>query len=411
MKSKKGFTLVELLAVIVILITVTLMAVPTVLRLVKKSRQSAYDSKTALILKQAKQYARDHDEFLFESGKKYISYVCNSITVKQLLDAGYLKEIADNGGNSAHITNPVNGQNMDDMSIIVYIYSNDPANEVNQFIGNYISLFQDGSWCNTSYSSTQFRYTGSVQYFHANQAGYYRLQVWGAQGGYQSIPESGGLGGYAEGIVHLERGETAYVYVGGAGNTGGTAGGWNGGGAGIDYNGGGGATDIRVEGTSLYHRIIVAGGGGSGPRLDANNLWLKGGAGGGLDGIACTGEGGQPGTQTGPGSSGAGFGYGATAINSCGGMNGSGGGGWYGGAAGTHDGTLCFDSGAGGGGSGFVYDGTNEDLPEGYAVENHVLTNTILLSGASSDIPTHDNQSTMTGNEGNGFALITFISE
>ena len=411
MKSKKGFTLVELLAVIVILITITLMAVPTVLRLIKKNREIAYETKLDTILRQAKQYARDNEDFLYASNKKYIQYVCNSITVKQLLDAGYLKELSSNGGNSIHIKNPKTGENMDDLSIIVYINSNDPSNKTQQYIGGFVSLYKDSSWCNTSHSSTSFAYTGGRQYFNSGQSGYYRLQVWGAQGGYVSNPNNGGKGGYAEGIIHLDKGESISVYVGGSGNTGGLDGGWNGGGAGIGFNGGGGATDIRVEGNTLYHRILVAGGGGSGSRYDE----FGAGAGGGVTGINGAGSGGEPGTQTAPGSDGAGFGYGGNAVHSgtCGGSNdgidGSGGGGWYGGAAGWHD-FLCFDGGSGGGGSGFAYDGTNEDLPEGYAVSSHVLTNTLLLSGESSDIPTHDNASTMTGNTGNGYAVITFVS-
>ena len=92
-----------------------------------------------------------------------------------------------------------------------------------------------------------FAYTGGRQYFNSGQSGYYRLQVWGAQGGYVSNPNNGGKGGYAEGIIHLDKGESISVYVGGSGNTGGLDGGWNGGGAGIGFNGGGGATDIRVE--------------------------------------------------------------------------------------------------------------------------------------------------------------------
>ena len=89
-----------------------------------------------------------------------------------------------------------------------------------------------------------------------------QLEVWGAQGGtYSSY--TGGLGGYSVGTLsHLEGVNSLNVYVGGAGTTT-TAAGYNGGGAGVSSGrGGGGATDIRVNGTTLYDRIIVAGGGG-----------------------------------------------------------------------------------------------------------------------------------------------------
>lgn len=410
MKNKKGFTLVEIIAVIVILITITLMAVPTVLRLVKRNKEISYETKVAIILKQASQYARDNETFLFNSKKKYIGRVCNSITVKQLLDAGYLKEISKDGSVGAHITNPETNENLDDMSIVVYINSKNPTDINDQYIGTYVSIFKDAAWCNTIVNSTMYAYTGEEQQFVASQSGYYKLQVWGAQGGYQSTASIGGKGGYAEGIIHLDKDEVLYVYVGGDGNSGGLDGGYNGGGAGINFKGGGGATDIRVEGNTLYNRIIVAGGGGSGGRAGSMDGGA-GGAGGGIDGIPCSGcgyDGG--GTQTAGGSELAGFGYGEAArnTNGCGGIDGSGGGGWYGGSAGTH-GLLCFGDQGGSGGSAFAYDGTNV-VPDGYSVTEHFLTHTLLLSGNSPDIPTYDNTGTMTGNIGHGVARITFVS-
>ena len=123
--------------------------------------------------------------------------------------------------------------------------------------------------------------------------GYYRLEVWGAQGG------SGGNGGYSSGYVKFEKEEKLYVYVGGKGldrayvGSNYQPGGFNGGGnSGIPsyysslgrvcdaLGSGGGATDIRkvkaTEGNwydvnhenwetdeSLLSRIIVAGGGRS----------------------------------------------------------------------------------------------------------------------------------------------------
>lgn len=101
-------------------------------------------------------------------------------------------------------------------------------------------------------------------------SGKYLLELWGANGGtYISGSGTGGTGGYSKGTVELEAGETLYLYVGGVGTYGTsstykeTSGeGFNGGGA-AGYKGGagGGATDIRIGGTTLYHRLIVAGGG------------------------------------------------------------------------------------------------------------------------------------------------------
>jgi hypothetical protein len=150
---------------------------------------------------------------------------------------------------------------------------------------------------------------------------------------------AGGYGGKAYGTYKFKNGDSRIlnIYVGGIG--------WN---SGNSY--GGGASDIRLNGTDLTNRIIVAGGGGSG------SGWEPGGAGGGLVGNA----GGSPacgggGTQTSGGFAGANYGYG---IGYAGGFGyggrdtwSGGGGGWYGGGSG--GGKYC-DDGGGGGGSSYI---------------------------------------------------------
>lgn len=106
----------------------------------------------------------------------------------------------------------------------------------------------------------------------------YKLEVWGAEGGGSRLSGNGssgygGAGGYASGIISLNAGDVINIYVGGHGGSaisGLATGGWNGGGSGYASgssepgNGGGGATDIRINGTDLYNRVIAAGGGGGG---------------------------------------------------------------------------------------------------------------------------------------------------
>lgn len=119
-------------------------------------------------------------------------------------------------------------------------------------------------------TTTTFNYTGSVQTFTAQRTGIHTFEVWGAQGG-GAAPNSssgsrGGAGGYSKGEINLTAGQTVSVYVGGQGTYAsavGQGGGYNGGGnGGPGGYGGGGATDIRVGGTALSNRKIVAGGGG-----------------------------------------------------------------------------------------------------------------------------------------------------
>jgi hypothetical protein len=161
-----------------------------------------------------------------------------------------------------------------------------------------------------------------------------------------------GKGGRAETGLPLTPGSTVHIAVGGKGTYRDnccSGAGYNGGGAGSRL-GGGGATDIRIGGTSLLDRVLVAGGGGAAGDMGG----LNGGDGGGLTGTPGTGAGGGAGgTQTAGGSgiypiwSGS-FGQGGSNGGSPNATAG-GGGGWYGGAA----------SRTGGGGSGAGPSGTH----------------------------------------------------
>jgi len=139
-KNKKGFTLIELLAVIVILTLVITIAAPAVSNLLKKNKDKAYDAKVKLILKQAVEYAKDSDTFLYSSSKRYNNYVCNTITVSTLASEGYLdakdKELY-NG--TSDITDPRDKSSMMNMKIMVYIKSKYASTDTNyQNNGIYI---------------------------------------------------------------------------------------------------------------------------------------------------------------------------------------------------------------------------------------------------------------------------------
>ncbi|PJI76626.1 autotransporter-like protein, partial [Polynucleobacter brandtiae] len=197
----------------------------------------------------------------------------------------------------------------------------------------------------------------------------------GGQGG----GSGGGLGGQVQATnVAVSAGSTLYIYVGGQGNSssGTASGGSNGGGSAtssnsnlgytIDVGSGGGASDVRLDGTALSNRILVAGaGGGSSGGYHAS----AGGNGGGLvgsDGIAAlSGAGaGLGSTQSGGGSGGSGNGGASTGESGSLGLGGStgygywggggGGGGYFGGGAGGSDSSLTnyFSRGGGGGGGG-----------------------------------------------------------
>ena len=336
------------------------------------------------------------------------------------------------------------GESWDSTTSNTYSYSN---------IGNGTTIFMaysvDASGKTSAILETNeyifngvYDYSNAVQTVTVEKSGYYYLQVWGAQGGtYNATYAPGGLGGYSEGYVYLNAGDTLYVHTGGQGSYGTTnsttavsGGGTNGGGnAGYRGGGGGGGTDIRINTDSLYARVIVAGGGG-GSFYKSSSIKAVGGAGGGTSGVdggyhssSYAYYNGKGGTQTSGGAGGTAevtkyygqagsFGVGgntgnryqSTSIYS----NGAGGGGWYGGGgSGHYNGSSNTRYTAGGGGSGYVYtESTAINYPEGCLLNsNYYLTSASTHAGNTSFIsPTGTAE---TGHAGNGYAKITYIGE
>ena len=281
---------------------------------------------------------------------------------------------------------------------------------------------------NSNGAVMNFDYTGSVQTATLTP-GRYKLECWGAQGGYRSNSSYGGKGGYSTGTLTLTQKTTIYIYVGGSGNSVTSAsnsiypGGFNGGGYRYNYKGGGGATDIRIGSASLYARVIVAGGGGS----DGSPNYSGGYAGGvsGTRGNFGCGSYGYGGSQTASYSSlsainsqgttnsssncAAGFGFGGFGCYYASGYGGAGGGGWYGGQ-GTYPDGSGDDDGGGGGGSGYVYTPTTaSNYPSGCLLNSaYYLSNAQTIAGNQSfPSPTGG---TETGHSGNGYVRITKLT-
>lgn len=146
-------------------------------------------------------------------------------------------------------------------------------------------------------------YTGSIETFTAPVSGKYKLECWGAQGGWaglNSIPyKYGGKGGYSYGTTVLEISTKLYIVVGGEGTPGNAfltnyAGGYNGGGKSYGFRntsnaGGGGATHISKQSGLLANiqqkqDIIIVAGGGGGAACDVVKAGSIGGYGGGTIG-------------------------------------------------------------------------------------------------------------------------------
>lgn len=64
MMNKKGFTLIELIAVIVILSLIALIVFPAINSVIKDSKEKAYNEQIASIVKAAKQFSYEHSEVL-----------------------------------------------------------------------------------------------------------------------------------------------------------------------------------------------------------------------------------------------------------------------------------------------------------------------------------------------------------
>lgn len=275
---------------------------------------------------------------------------------------------------------------------------------------------------NTYKETYDFPYTGDVQTFKASHPGYYRLEVWGASGGFDGVStdrddydnyvnnnwDRPGLGGYSYGSYYMTpKDDPIYVIVGEQGHDhtkGGTKASYNGGGRTTAWSGvrgdssGGGMTHISTQENVAdassnsdwdpAGTIIVAGGGGGIDNYGYHHdEGARGGAGGGTTGgNAWANHEEIP--KTGGGTNGEyqkqGVGQNYTGGHSdCGG----GGGGWYGGAS------SWDNNGGAGGGSGYV---------------SNVLKNADTIAG-SEEIP-NPNGGKEIGHFGNGYARITFIS-
>ena len=81
--KQKAFTLIELLAVIVILALIALVVFPAINNVLSDSKKDAYKSQINIIEKAAKEYYLEHINELPENG-------CNSVEISELISQGYI---------------------------------------------------------------------------------------------------------------------------------------------------------------------------------------------------------------------------------------------------------------------------------------------------------------------------------
>ncbi|MBK8927301.1 MAG: T9SS type A sorting domain-containing protein [Crocinitomicaceae bacterium] len=255
---------------------------------------------------------------------------------------------------------------------------------------------------------TTYNYTGAPDvYIVPAGVTSIHVEMIGASGGicdYSGTNPAGyipGMGGKLECDLAVIPGSTLNVYVGGQGSnassgTGGT-GGYNGGGNGgttgtYSGGGGGGASDLRLNGTALTDRVLVAGGGGG----SAYNYGCcdNGGNGGDLTGANCQSNSnpadvstGKGGSQVAGGLAGQWSGYsaGTNGVLGIGGNGGAGtsgggaGGGYYGGGGGSWAG--------GGGGSSYTnVDASNIVHTQGFNTGNGQIIITVFCTAMTTSV-------------------------
>ena len=225
--------------------------------------------------------------------------------------------------------------------------------------------------------SVDFNYSGSVQSWSAPYNGYYKIETYGAQGGYRVSSDNGGKGAKAEGIFALTTTNTLYIVIGGDGKN---HNGYNGGGynekesetrtgcsgtqtASRTY--GGGATHIGKKtgllsnfSTDYSNKLLIVAGGGGSEGISVNNrigtAYSIGGNAGQVGNAgalmersysgfyaSCGGGGGATQSSPGLGGTGGGTSGSSDSVGSVG-FGGNGGGGFYGGGGGIA-GRTCYD--------------------------------------------------------------------
>ena len=289
MKNKKGFTLVELMAVVIILLALMLIAMTITSRVVEHGKMNAFISDANLIAKSAGN--RFFDEKTMDKTKREDLYngtnpykVCYSLT-----DSIIGKYVNVSGGNKYSGSVEVcHGDNCDYQYKLwitdgnkffidgktKFDSSDDIEHSKSTEYFNSCGYETIGSKFGSS-TVADFIYTGKEDKITILKDGIYALEAWGAQGGDRTDVIPGGYGAYSYAEVELHNGEILYINVGQKGlpscpSVDNCKNAYNGGARGGRYiAGGGGATSIATKSGELrnlllYHVLVVAGGGGGG---------------------------------------------------------------------------------------------------------------------------------------------------
>lgn len=116
--NKKGFTLVELLAVLVLISLLMGLAIPGINKISSNMKKRSFNEKVKLIESSAVLWGQDNKTRLQTTSCNIDDnkVPCYKIEIKELLNENYL----DSDNNSGDIINPIDNSSMKDYCVYVY---------------------------------------------------------------------------------------------------------------------------------------------------------------------------------------------------------------------------------------------------------------------------------------------------
>jgi general secretion pathway protein G len=245
-KNRRAFTLVELLAILIILIIIFTIAIPTIRNVISNTRGKVYKLDEQMMVKVTKKYVVNDSKLLpKEIGEK------KTVTLPTLVSKKYIEPIRDPYDNSIICDGYVNIKKNENAKLEYEAYLVCGDNYKTELPPDTIAIGAEFI----------YDYLDEEQIFTVPESGIYQLESFGAEG-----EENGGKGGYVSGSIYLEKGETLKLRTGGTDGS-------NGGGVGV-YNGGGSST-IKYNDNII---LAAAGGGGGEEGTDGGSGDGSGGA-------------------------------------------------------------------------------------------------------------------------------------
>lgn len=138
MKSR-GFTLVELIAVVAILGLIALVVYPAVGSVIKNAREETYKDQVDVIIKAAKEWSVDNATKLSDDGSVY------PLSVKTLIEEGYITndEIKDPRDSSKNLEGNVEIKYNSETKSYVYTYNDEPSQGTNISLNLSDTIFEN----------------------------------------------------------------------------------------------------------------------------------------------------------------------------------------------------------------------------------------------------------------------------